>query len=197
MSAQRTGDVVKARLPQYGIVEEALDKNHLGEMPDLLPCIQAALGTGQEPMSEGGADAAAIEVHDGFALTQREDNALVESIGALRVEQARLSQQIKRITLCRKVTSQTSAGGVPDLEFSDQGAILQSAPVEITKCLRVVIELLPIENSSLLKQRDSAGFWSALWIKACEALAERQSAGQLDEANQVAALPAAMTVENI
>ena len=115
MSAQRTGDVVKARLPQYGIVEEALDKNHLGEMLDLLPCIQAALGTGQEPMSEGGADAAAVEVHDGFALTQREDNALVESIGALRVEQTRPSQQIEGVTPCRKVTARTSAGGVPDL----------------------------------------------------------------------------------
>ena len=52
-------------------------------MPDLLPCIQAALAAGQEAMGEGGADAAAVEVDDVFALTQREDDALVKSVGAV------------------------------------------------------------------------------------------------------------------
>jgi hypothetical protein len=50
-----------------------------------------------------------------FALAQREDDALVESIGALRVEQAGLSQQIEGIALCREMTAQTSAGSVTDL----------------------------------------------------------------------------------
>ena len=53
MCTQRTGDVVKARLPQYGIVEQAFDQNHLGAMPNLLPCIQASLGAGQKAMGEG------------------------------------------------------------------------------------------------------------------------------------------------
>ena len=88
MRAQRTGHVVKARLPQYGIVEQAFDKDDLGAVPNLLPCIQAALGARQETMSEGGADAAAVEVDDVLALAQREDDALIESIGALRVDQA-------------------------------------------------------------------------------------------------------------
>ena len=115
MGSQRAGDVVKSRLPQHGIVEQALDQNHLGAMPDLLPCIQAALGAGQKAMSEGGADAAAVEVDDVFALAQREDDALIESVGAVHVEQARLPQQIEGIALCREMTAQTSAGSVADL----------------------------------------------------------------------------------
>ena len=39
-------------------------------------------------MGEGRADAAAVEVDDVFALAQREDDALIESIRALRVDQA-------------------------------------------------------------------------------------------------------------
>ena len=44
MGAQRTGEVVKTRLPQHRIVEQSLNKNHLGALPYLLPGIQATLG---------------------------------------------------------------------------------------------------------------------------------------------------------
>ena len=87
MGAQRAGHVLKAGLPQRGIVEQSFDQDDLGQMPHLLPCIQAALAAGQEAMGEGGADAAAVEVDDVLALTQREDDALIESIGALCVDQ--------------------------------------------------------------------------------------------------------------
>ena len=36
MNAQRTGEVVKAHLPQHSIAEQALDENHFGALPDLL-----------------------------------------------------------------------------------------------------------------------------------------------------------------
>ena len=52
-------------------------------MAHLFPCIQAALAAGQETMGEGRADAAAVEVDDVLALTQREDDALIKSIRAL------------------------------------------------------------------------------------------------------------------
>ena len=99
MGAQRTGDVVKTRLPQHRIVEQSLDQNHLGALPYLLPGIQATLGAGQKAMGKGGADAAAVEVDDVFALAQREDDALIESIGALRVEQAELAAEDRRNNL--------------------------------------------------------------------------------------------------
>jgi len=71
MSTQRTGDVVKARLPQHGIVEQSLDKNHLGIVPDLLHMRIATLRARKEAMSEGSANAAAVEVDDLFAFSQR------------------------------------------------------------------------------------------------------------------------------
>ena len=90
MRAQRAGHVGKARLSQRGIVKQAFDKNHLRAAPDLLPCKQATLAAGQKAMSKGGADAAAVEVDDLLALAQRKDDALIESICALSVDQARL-----------------------------------------------------------------------------------------------------------
>jgi hypothetical protein len=41
-------------------------------------------------MCEGRTDAPAVEVDDLFALIQREDDALIECVRALRVEQAGL-----------------------------------------------------------------------------------------------------------
>ena len=64
MRAQRAGDVAKTRLPQHGIVEQPLDENHLGALPNLLPGIQATLRAGKESMGEGGSDTAAVEVDD-------------------------------------------------------------------------------------------------------------------------------------
>jgi len=55
MRAQRAGHVREACLAQRGIVEQSLDNNHLGAVPNLLPCIQTALGSGQEAMSESRA----------------------------------------------------------------------------------------------------------------------------------------------
>jgi hypothetical protein len=44
MGAQRTGEVVKTRLPQHSIVEQSLNQDHLGALPYLLPGLQATLG---------------------------------------------------------------------------------------------------------------------------------------------------------
>ena len=83
MGSQRAGDVVKAGLPQHGVVEQALDQNHRGKLADWLPCVQATLGARQKSMGEGGSDTAAIEVDDASALAAREDDAPVEGIAAL------------------------------------------------------------------------------------------------------------------
>ena len=77
-------------------------------------------------MGEGGADAAAVEVDDVLALTQREDDALIKSVGAVSVEQSNLPQQIEGITLRREMTAQTPARGITDLEFLDQDRIVET-----------------------------------------------------------------------
>lgn len=78
--------MAKARLPQHGIVEQALDENHLGTLLNLLPGIQATLGAGEKPMSEVSSNTAAVEIDDAAALAAGEDDAPVESIVALGVE---------------------------------------------------------------------------------------------------------------
>ena len=73
----------KARLPQHGIVEQSLDDNHLRTLLNLLPGIQAIFEAGEEPMSEGGSDTAAVEIDDVSVSAAGEDDASVESIAAL------------------------------------------------------------------------------------------------------------------
>ena len=50
-------------------------------------------------MGEGDADTAAVEVDDASASAAGEDDALVESIVALGIEQAETLQEIERISL--------------------------------------------------------------------------------------------------
>jgi len=124
MGSQRAGDVVKARLPECNIVEQSLDKNHLGQCrtfshaykPPLLPGRKRCAKT--VPMLRR-------KVDDVSGLAQREDECADRSIGAVRVEQADLAQQIVGITQCRQMTAQTSAGRVNRSRVSDQVRIMQ------------------------------------------------------------------------
>ena len=74
---------------------------------------------------------------------------------------------------------------------------MHSAPVEIAHRFGVVVELLLIESGSLFQHRRGIDGKTGLQIEAGEALAEGQMTRQLDKANQVSALPAAVAVENI
>src|ERR1700693_2919821 len=63
MGSQRTGDLVKAGLPQHGVVEQTLHQNHSRVSPDLSPRIQAAFGAWQEAVRRRRSrDTAAIEI---------------------------------------------------------------------------------------------------------------------------------------
>src|SRR5258708_33056978 len=86
--AQGAGESAKTCLPQHGIVEQTFNQNHRGKLANGFPGEQAALGAWKESMGDGGNDSAAVEVDDASALAAREDNAPVESIMTLRVEQA-------------------------------------------------------------------------------------------------------------
>jgi putative ABC transport system permease protein len=120
-------------------------------MADLFPGIQAPLAAGQETMGEGGADAAAVEVDDVLVLIQGEDDALVESISSLRVDQADCSQQCDGMALRGEMPAQVPAWRITDAEFSDQSRIINPAPVEITRRIGIVIELLLIKSRGLSK----------------------------------------------
>jgi hypothetical protein len=60
-------------------------------------------------MGEGSSDTATVEVDDASALAAREDDAPVESVAALWVEQAETLQEIEGIALRREMTAQAPA----------------------------------------------------------------------------------------
>src|SRR5258707_187583 len=197
MRAQRAGDVAKTCLPQHGIVEQSLDKDHLGALLNLLPGIQATLRAGEESMSENGSDTAAVEVDDTPALAAREDDAPVEGVAALRIEQAETPQEFARIALSGEMTAQGPARGITDPQFFDQDGIAQSTLLEIAPCLGVAIELLLIESGGLLQHGGRVSCKRTLLLEVSETLAEGQMTGQLDKAKEIAALTATLTVEKI
>ena len=197
MGAQRTGDVAKTGVPQHREIEQTFHQNHRRKLANRFPGEQAALRSGEESMGEGGSDTAAVEVDDTSALAAREDDAPVEGVAALWVEQAETLQEIARIALSREMSAQAPAGGITDPQFFDQDGIAQSSLLEIAPCLGVAIELLLIESGGLLQHGGKVSCKRTLLLEVSETLAEGQMTGQLDKAKEIAALTAAMTVEEI
>ena len=95
------------------------------------------------------------------------------------------------------MTAQAPTRGITDAQFFDQGRIAQSSLLKIAQCLGVAFELLLIESGGLLEHGGRIGWKSTLLFEVGETLAEGQMAGQLDKANEIAALAATVTVEEI
>src|SRR6266481_7185624 len=148
-------------------------------------------------MGEGDAGTAAVEVNDTSTLAAREDDAPVESVAAVWVEQAETLQEIARITLSGEMPAQAPTRGITDAQFFDQGKIAQSSLLKIVQCLEVAIELLLIESGCLLEHGGRVGGRSALLLEVSETLAEGKMTGQLDKANEIAALSATVAVKEI
>src|SRR5438045_8424672 len=93
--------------------------------------------------------------------------------------------------------AQASTGGIADAQFLDRGGIVQSALFQILQRLGVAIELLLIKSGGSLKHGGRIGWRSTVLLEVTEALAEGQLAGQLDKAQEIAALAATVAVEEI
>src|ERR1700741_158439 len=102
-------------------------------------------------MGEGSSDTAAVKVDDASAQTAGEDDAPVEGIVALRIEQAKTPQEIERISLSGELPAQVPAGGVADAQFFDRRGIVESALLQIVQGLGVAMELPLIEGGGLLE----------------------------------------------
>src|SRR5205085_6519995 len=93
--------------------------------------------------------------------------------------------------------AQASTGGIADAQFLDRGGIVQSAVFQILQRLGVAIELLLIKSGGCVKHGGRIGWRSTVLLEVSEALAEGQLAGQLDKAQEIAALAATVAVEEI
>jgi len=147
-------------------------------------------------MGEGGSGAAAVQVDDASALAAGENDAPVEGVAALCVEQAETLQEIPRIALSGEMPAQACAGGIADAQLFDQGGIVQSSLLQIVQRLRVANELLLIKSGGLLEDGGRIG-WKSVLLEVNEAFAEGQMTGQLDKAKKIAALTATVAVEEI
>ena len=147
-------------------------------------------------MREVGADTAALQVRNLPLLAAREDHTPGEGIAALRVDQTIALQQLQGMALVGEMTPQIPPGGVADAELFDQSRIVHSALFEIPERLGVARELLLIEDSGLLPRVGSAGR-NSLLLEISQALRKGEMQGQLDKANQIAALSTAVAVEEI
>src|SRR5215469_14749451 len=122
-------------------------------------------------MGEAGTNAAAVEVDDASVLVAGEDNAAVEGVVALRVNEAEPPQDLQRVALSGEMAPQIPAGSVADLQFLNQSRILHPPLFEIPQRLRVARELPLIEGSRLLQQVSRVSR-SDLRFEMSEALAE-------------------------
>ena len=147
-------------------------------------------------MGKGGSGAAGVEVDDASALAAGEDDAPVESVAALWVEQAETLQEIARMALSGEMPAQACAGGIADAQLFDQGGIVQSSLLQIVQRLRVANELLLIKSGGLLEDGGRIG-WKSVLLEVNEAFAEGQMTRQLDKVKKIAALAATMTVKEI
>jgi hypothetical protein len=95
------------------------------------------------------------------------------------------------------MTAQAPTRGITDPQFFDQGGIVQSSLLKISQCLGVAFELLLIKSGGLLEHGGRVGGRSALLLEVSETLAEGKMTGQLDKANEIAALTATVTVKEI
>ncbi len=157
---------------------------------------KSPLEPGRNRWAKAVPSAAAVQVDDAAVPAAGEDDALVEGVVALGVDEAGVLQQIEGVALGEEVTPQAPAGGITDLQLPDQGGVAHSALLQILPRLRVAIELLLIESGSL-PQHGIGVRQSALLFEVGEALAEGEVLGQLDKANQIAALTATMAVKEI
>jgi hypothetical protein len=79
---------VEARLPQHGIVEQALHENDLFASANLLPCIQPAFTTRQKPMWSHVPDAPSVKI-----AFQRKDDAMSIGVAPASIHQPCLAQR--------------------------------------------------------------------------------------------------------
>ena len=124
MSADGTGGVAKARLPQDSEVKQSFDENHIRGVTKRFPGEQAAFRTWQQAMREGPTDAAAIKIHNAAVITAGEDHAPGESVIALRADQARFQKQIQGIAEVAEMWAQFSVHGIADAQFFNDAGIV-------------------------------------------------------------------------
>jgi len=110
------------------------------------------------------------------------------------IDQADLQQQIEITAADKKMAPQISAGRVTDAQFFDQVGIAQSTLLQIACGLRMEVKLKSVEGGRLFQQLGNRRRPHHFLFEESYGLTERQIEGKLDEADQITAPTAAVTV---
>src|SRR5215831_2326226 len=99
------------------------------------------------------------------------------------------------------MAAQAPARSIANAQLLPQRNVVHSALLKIVQRLGVAVELLLIEGYRFLQHsgRVDGMDWKStlLLLEVAQGITEGQMAGQLDKANEVSALTAAMTIEKI
>src|ERR1700721_1068868 len=98
------------------------------------------------------------------------------------------------------MAAQARARSIANAQLLPQRNVVPSALLKIAQCLGVAVELLLIERYRFFQHRrrvDGLDWKNTLLLEIGQAFAEGQMTRQLDKANEIPALTAAMTVEKI
>jgi len=144
-----------------------------------------------------GADTAAVEVHQGAGLAKREDHTAAEGVASLGSNKSGFEQSIEAITMGNQMVAQlTDGGSIADAQFFDEAGIAQPTSLEIRNGFGVTMELELVERSDRF-QPFGIGSRRDLLLEVGNALAKRETLGQSNKTDQVAATAATVTVEQI
>ena len=194
--AHGASGIAKAGLPQRGQIEQSFHQDDGGAAAHRIPGKQAALGARQQPVWESGADTAAVEVHQGAGLAKREDHTAAEGVASLGSNKSGFEQSIEAITMGNQMVAQlTDGGSIADAQFFDEAGA-QPTSLEIMNGFGVTMELELVERSDRF-QPFGIGSRRDLPLEVGNALAKRETLGQSNKTDQVAATAATVTVEQI
>ncbi len=161
-----------------------------------VPCNEATFGTWQQAVRKSSSDTPSIQVDNLTVLPAWENHTPAKGIAALVVDQTNVEQQLQRIAESGQVATEVSAGSVTDAQLLDGGGIVQSTLLQIPCPFRIALQLQLVESNRLLQQLGNRRGRQFL-LKVRDTLAEWQVQEKLDEADQIAAAPTSVTVEQI
>ena len=139
-------------------------------------------------------NATAIEVDDAILLAAGKNDAAAKGILALGTDQSQFQQPFQGITQLLEMWAQIAATRVADAEFCDQSGVVYSALGQILNAFRIAMQFELIKGGGVLEEL-CAGRQFLLQVG--EALAKGEMLRKLNEANQVASLPAPVAIEQV
>src|SRR6516225_12101475 len=145
-------------------------------------------------MGECVSNAAAIEVDDAILLAPGENDAAAKGILALGADQSQFQQLFQGIAQLLEMRAQVAAAGVTQAELLDQCRMVHATLGQVLNAFRIAMQFELIKGGALLKELRAG---RQFLLQVGEGLAKGEMLRKLNEANEVATLPAPVAIEQV